>query len=156
VQEAATVSGYNPLFALKTLDGLNTADQSFNARNQGEKYLISSNGSNPAGAGYYVLMPSNMLYAYVPDANNDLVATLAGAPVADFTQALYAGQNVYNNPALLYNAAQAAAPAITTGFPNAGSLRLTWPVNFTGTFQVNLTIGDGALETQQSFLVTVS
>ena len=80
-------------------------------RGQSEEYLLSTNGSNSAGGGYYVLMPTDELYAYVPDANDDLIATLANSPVANFTEAPYstylAGGNVYNNPQLLY----AAAPA---------------------------------------------
>ena len=60
-----------------------------------------------------MLMPNNMLYAYVPDAGNDLTATLAKAPVADFAYA-----NVYANTALLYQAtlstvANVNSPVIT-------------------------------------------
>ena len=51
-------------------------------------------------------------------------------------------------------ATQPVAPNITASFPSADSLKLQWPAGFTGTFSVTLTIGDGALETFQSFLVT--
>ena len=99
-------------------------------------------------------MPTDKLYAWD---GVSLATTLAKTPVADFTQAPYAGLgNVYNNPALLYNATQPAAPNITATFPSAGSLKLAWPTGYVGTFQVSLTIGDGATETTQSFLVTVS
>jgi hypothetical protein len=159
VRTAATVAGFNPLFNLKSLLGLTTPDQTqdFNYRHQNEKYLQSSNGSNPAGSGWYVLMPTDKLYAFVPDAINDLTATLAAAPVADFTQAPYAGLgNVYNTPALLDNATLPAAPNIAASFPSLGSLTLTWPTGFKGAFTVTLVVGDGAAETWQSFVVTVS
>ena len=101
VLPAATID--NPLFDIEQRYGLNTADitAAFNKRHESEKYLLSSNGSNPAGSGYYVLMPNGSLYAYVPDAANDLNATLALAPVADFSQAPYVAYgNVYTTPGL--------------------------------------------------------
>ncbi len=155
-QPAAAIAGYNPLFSLKSLDGLNQADmtQYFNSRGQNEKYFRSTNGSNPAGGGWYILMPTDKLYAWD---GVSLATTLANGLVADFTQPPYAGLgNVYNNTALLYNATQPSAPIITATFPNPGSLKLAWSTGYTGTFQLTLTIGDGALETTQSFLVTVS
>jgi hypothetical protein len=156
VQPAASIAGYNPLFSLKALDGLNQADltQYFNIRGQNEKYFLSTNGSNPAGGGWYILMPTDKLYAWN---GVSLSSTLATGLVADFTQSPYAGLgNVYNNTALLYNATQPAAPNITASFPSPGSLMFAWAPGYTGTFQVTLTIGDGAMESQQSFLVTVS
>ena len=62
------------------------ADQAqfFNDRGQDEKYFLSTNGSNPANGGFYVLMPTDKLYAWN---GVSLATTLAPAPVADFTQA---------------------------------------------------------------------
>ncbi len=152
-QSAASIAGYNPLFSLKSLYGLTSADIAFNARGQGEKYFLSTNGSNPAGGGWYVLMPTDKLYAW----NGSLATTLATGLVADFTQSPYAGLgNVYNNTALLYNATQPAAPSITATLLSGDPMVLAWASGYTGTFQVTLTIGDGAMESQQSFLVTVS
>ena len=50
------VSGYNPLYDLKAQLGLNNPPiaAAFNLRGSGEMYFHSSNGSNPAGSGYYV------------------------------------------------------------------------------------------------------
>ena len=116
---SVAVSGYNPLYDLQQQFGLNQADltQYFNVRGQNEKYFLSTNGSNPAGAGYYVLMPTDQLYAWD---GISLAATLNLKPVADFTQAPYAGLgNVYNNTALLYKAALPADPTVAS---NSGSL----------------------------------
>ena len=117
VSYSVSVSGYNPLYDLQVKYGLTAADitAAFNKRDQSEKYLLSGNGSNPAGGGYYVLMPTDKLYAYVPDAANDLVATLAQLPVADFTASPYTQSgNVYNEPALLYAAAMPASPTVAS------------------------------------------
>ncbi len=159
---AATPAFINdPLFALKQQDGLTTSDlaQYFNFRQQAEKYLQSSNGSNPAGGGYYVLMPTDKLYAYVPDMNNDLTATLANAPVADFTQATYAtflaGGNVYSTPSLLYaSTGQVAAVTATVGA--SGVITLTPNIAFVGTVRITVTVSDGAESGSQSFLFTVN
>ncbi len=42
---------------------------------------MSTNGGNANNSSYYVLMPTDKLYAYIKDANNDLTATLAQPPV---------------------------------------------------------------------------
>ncbi len=116
--------------------------------------MKSGNGSNPNFGNEYLLATTDKLYTWLGNAT----ATLGAAPVADFTSATYAafsGADVYSSPSLLYAAVQPAAPAITSSFPSAGQLTLTWPVGYKGTFRATLSIGDGALETQQSFLVTV-
>ena len=95
-----SVSGYNPLYDLQQQLGLNQADltQFFNCRGQNEKYFLSTNGSNPASGGFYMLMPTDKLYAWN---GVSLASTLANGLVADFTQSPYAGLgNVYNNTAL--------------------------------------------------------
>ena len=37
----------------------------YNARGVQEKYFVSGNGSNPAGGGYYILLPNGNLYAWI-------------------------------------------------------------------------------------------
>ncbi len=155
LQFAAAIAGYNPLYALKTQFGLNTPDiaSMFNAGGQQEKYFKSSNGSNAANGGLYVLLSTGKLYAYD---GFSLATTLATIPTL---QVSTLGAAVYANTALLYNAVQPAAPAIVAAFPNTtggGTLQLTWPTGYTGTFMTTVFVGDGALETQQSFLVTVT
>ena len=151
----------DPVFNLKQADGLSTADQAqnFNARHEGENYLQSGNGSNPAGDGYYVLMPTDKLYAYVADAANDLVSTLSQAPVADFTKAPYAAflgaRNIYTSPALLY-ADTGAAAALTAAISASGVITITPNAAFVGTARITATVSDGAESTQQSFLFTVT
>ena len=63
----------------------------YNSRNAQEKYLVSTNGSNAAGSGYYILMPNGNLYAWVGNALN---TSLANPPVATLPT-LY-----YQNPAI--------------------------------------------------------
>jgi subtilisin-like proprotein convertase family protein len=86
-----------PVANLATTLGLTTAAQFYNYRGANEWYLLSSNGSNPAGSGWYVLMPTNKLYAWTGTLNG----TLTGTAVADFATAAYQNANVYGNPALL-------------------------------------------------------
>ncbi len=151
VLPAASVSGYNPLHDVQQLYGLNTAP--FKTITKG-KLMKSGNGSNPSFGNEYLLSTTDKLYAW----QGTISATLAKAPVVDFTSATYApygGANVYKTPALLYATTQPAAPNITITFPSAGELLISWPAGFKGTFRTTLFIGDGALETQQSFLVTV-
>jgi hypothetical protein len=149
----ATVS--TPLYALQQLYGLTAVDTSMNnARGKHEKYLVSSNGGNPAGGGLYVLTQTNMLYTYIPNAKNTLAATLAQPPVADFNRSTYfVYGNVYNNPTLLVDAPP--PPAVVTSFPSLISLLLSWPTGYKGTFKATIVIGDESMETQESFLVTV-
>jgi hypothetical protein len=95
----------DPLFNLKQQFGLTLGDQAkyLNQHGQNEKYLQSTNGSNAAGDGWYVLMPTDKLYAWD---GVSLATTLNSAPVADFTQSPYTtflgSGNVNNTPALLY------------------------------------------------------
>ena len=81
--------------SLKTQYGLTLQDGYFNYRGQDEKYLLSNNGSNKAGGGWFVLMPNGNLYNYVPDANNDLNATLAASPLTAVAP------SIWYNPSLL-------------------------------------------------------
>ncbi len=144
----------NPLYLLKTQYGLNTADQFFNAHGQNEKYFHSSNGSNPAGSGYYVLTTLNKLYAWDGVSYN---TTVAQTPVADFTSSYYGNANVYSTTSLLYNATTTPnLSQIGTANLTAGSMDLTWTNGFTGKFLVTFYVSDGAKETERIFLVTVS
>ena len=107
----ATVTGDNALYLLEMKLGLNHPDIYHTWLYQGEYLRIfeSSNDSNAANGGIYVLTPADQLYAAVLDPNLDLSATLTGANLAaDFTTALYDSLgNVYSNPALLYDASLA-------------------------------------------------
>ena len=58
-----------------------------NSHGAQEKYLVSSNGSNPAGGGYYVLFPNGNMFAFAPDSNNDLLSTEAGTAISAGTPA---------------------------------------------------------------------
>jgi hypothetical protein len=93
------VAGYSQLSVLEQqLSLATTPDNDFyNARNGSEKYLVSTNGSNPAGGGYYVLFSNGNMFAYSPDFHNDLVNTESGT-------AITVGTSVYNDPTLLTNA----------------------------------------------------
>ncbi len=46
--------------------------------------------------------------------------------------------------------------AIMISLHPQGVVKLTWPAGFKGAFRTTLFVGDGALETQHSFLVTVN
>ncbi len=151
-QPTATIAGYNPLFNVQELYGLTAAPYQTTST---AIYFKSANGSNPAFSNEYVLSNNDKLYAWA----GNLSATLAGTPVVDFTSPTYAaynGASVFNTPTLLYQATQPAAPNITTSFPSPGALLLSWPAGYKGAFSVNLFIGGGGLETEQSFLVTVN
>jgi cyclophilin family peptidyl-prolyl cis-trans isomerase len=145
-----TVAAVSPLEDLKLQYGLNTPDiaADFNHAHLGEKYLLSSNGSNPAHGGFYVLMPNNRLYAWD---GVSIPTTIAQTAVADLS--FY---GVYADTALLFNATQPVTPPVTAGIVTTtpgGTLNLSWPSIYTGTFLTTITVGDGAEETQQSFLL---
>ncbi len=147
---SATVATDSPLYNAKEQYGLTQPDitAAFNARGGGEKYFQSTNGSNVAHGGYYVLLPNNALYAWD---GVSLATTIAQTPVANLT---YYG--VYADTALLYTATQPSAPPVTATFTNTttgGTLNLSWPATYTGTFITTVTVGDGAEESQQSFVL---
>jgi subtilisin-like proprotein convertase family protein len=142
------VLGYDPLYDLKVKYGLNTPDipSLFGYSHHQEKFLHSSNESNaaiPSHGGLYVLLPNGDLREW-----NGVDAT-TGTFIANV------GASVYNNPALLYNASQPAAPSGVTVSRTGDTLNLVWPSGFMGTFRVSITIGDGANEILETFLVTV-
>jgi hypothetical protein len=148
------VSGYDALYDLKVKYGLNTPELTglFSHSGHQEKFLQSSNESNaaiPSHGGLYVIVfnPGTSNYELREWNGSD---ALAGNFVANV------GQSVYNNPSLLFNATQPAAPSGVSVNRVGDSLNLVWPNGFTGTFRVSLTIGDGAFEIVQSFLVTVT
>jgi hypothetical protein len=146
------------LFDIRAFYGLTTADISMaqGYRNNNEKYFLSSNGSNAAGHGYYVLLPNGLLYAFnwADKTSLNLNVTLQSAPVADLS-----GFGAYGNPALLYNAT--TAPGLSTVFSNqagGGTLNVFWSTSLNaGTiFMVTVYVSDGANETQRSFFVTLT
>ena len=143
----ATVATDSPLYNIHVQYGLTQSAYGLDFNKQSEYYFLSTNGSNAANGGVYVLLPDNRLYAW----DGAIGTTIAQQPIADLS---YFG--VYANTALLSNATAPAAPPVTASFTNTtsgGTLKLTWPTNYTGTFMTTVTIGDGAEETQQSFLL---
>ncbi|HZU38876.1 MAG TPA: invasin domain 3-containing protein, partial [Gemmataceae bacterium] len=124
----AQVQGYNPLYNLQQQYALaGTAPYAYNSRGQGDKWVQSSNGSNAANGGWYVLMPTGDLYAWQKsDGSHSLQATLAITPVATNLGAAYTNPALLLNPALPYVPAAYAAQeqyAFTGTAPYAYSSR---------------------------------
>jgi glucuronoarabinoxylan endo-1,4-beta-xylanase len=154
---AYTPAVYNAeqTFDLKAPMGASNYD--YNARGADEEYLVSGNGSNPAGEGYYVLMPNGNLYAW---AGSSLGASLQNAPVA-MLPIMY-----YHAPAYLISATppgglqvvtQTASSVQTTDIAasiNGSTLTVSDTAGYLGTVLVYITITDGALTTTQQFQVT--
>ena len=97
------------------LDPSGNGSYFYNARGGEEKYLVSGNGSNPAGGGYYVLLPNGNLYAWT---GNSLALSLAADPVASPGVAAYANPSLLISPPVAYNA---------TVYDTEQSLALTGP-----------------------------
>jgi hypothetical protein len=158
LQFRAAVSN-NPLYLLKLQYGLDTADVAayFNARGQNERYFISSNGSNSAHGGYYILTSTNNLYAWD---GVSYASTVAQAPVATFNggnTSLYQGADVYTTTSLLSNATTTPnLSSIVTSNLTASSMNIAWPTGFTGKFLVTFYVSDGVKEAQKTFLVIVN
>jgi hypothetical protein len=100
-----TVALADPLFDLRTQLGLTNPAFGFDTRGQKEWYFTSTNGSNAANGGLYMLLPGGtsgygMLYAWA----GTFASTKAGTPVADFNAPAYA-RDVYAEPNLIPNAA---------------------------------------------------
>ena len=129
------------LYAIKYQFGLTTAAIAFNYRTKGEWYFHSSNGSNPAGGGYYVLQAgTGNLYAFDSHDRNsttNLNFTFFGTPVAS------PGLPVYNNPALLSSSTGRVA-AVTATVDSTGLVTLLPNAAFVGTVNVNTTASNGA------------
>ena len=100
---AVQVEGYNVLYSVEQqLDLMappGTSNYFVNARGAGEEYLISGNGSNPAGGGYYVLLPNGNLYAWA----GSLTASEANPPSS-------LGTAAYDVPTLLTDPAPGYTP----------------------------------------------
>ncbi|MEZ6139568.1 MAG: cadherin domain-containing protein [Zavarzinella sp.] len=102
----------NPIFDLKQQLGLTQPElvNAQNIRGAGEKYFLSSNGSNAANGGYYLLFDTNRLYAW----RGNIRATLNATPVADFNANPFSqseSNDIYKNPAILTGATQ--VPTVT-------------------------------------------
>ncbi len=76
------------------------ANYFYNARGAHEKYLVSGDGYNPAGSGYYILLPNGNLYKWVP---NSLSTSLAGPVVAALGTYVYAHPDVLIDAGPAYN-----------------------------------------------------
>ncbi len=145
---SAQVAGYNPLFTLEQQLDLQappgTSNYFLNARGSQEEYLISGNGSNAAGGGYYILMPNGNLYAWV---DNSIGMSLTGTPVATLPTACY------QTPAELTAAVPPGTLSGVVASLSGNSLTVT-DTGFAGTALISVTASDGLLSTTVSFLVT--
>ena len=138
----------DPVFAAKDQYGLTTPASRFQSpRLKASIISRAAMAATRRGSGYYVLMPGGDLYAYVPDASDNLLTnTLAGTPVAVL------GASVYANPALL-NTSTGLAPAVTATVDSSGNVTLTPNVAFAGTEKITVTVSDGVAVTSQSFFI---
>ncbi len=147
---AYTPAAYNAEQTLDLAAPSSSPTYLYNARYAQEKYLVSGNGSNAAGGGYYVLMPNGNLYAWT---NNDLTSTLTTAPVVTLPTAFY------QNPAFLID----PAPPAFCKFRRNPPLRLRPPLSlrpsparrltvidtdgYIGAVLIYVTITDGTMNT---------
>jgi hypothetical protein len=134
------------IYNAKQKYGLYTADMYFNSRGQSEKYLSSSNGSNAAGGGWFILMPTGKLYAWDGVSVTSTVAQ---------TEAASLGAGVYTSPSLLYSSTGQTLGVMATIDGN-GQLTLFRDAAFTGTVRVTATVSDGAEKASRTFLFTVT
>ncbi|MEZ6142404.1 MAG: hypothetical protein R3B84_17735, partial [Zavarzinella sp.] len=132
----------DPLFELKDRYGLTKADFGFNVRGQQEKYFLSTNGSNPQGAGYYLLMPNGDLLAWRGTIASSIFVTNVGVAV-------------YNNPEKIYAASGQVSAIVATSNGATGDVNLNPHVAFTGTVKITTTLNDGAATAKQQFLLNV-
>jgi hypothetical protein len=131
---------FNPLYSLQQRLQLTNYEQFFDLYGHQEYWLKSS-----TNGGWYALLPSGNLYV----GNFNDAAEPFGALVADV------GVAVYNNLNLLLNASP--PEPVTVNFSLSGNiLTFTPPSNFTGTFEVIVSVSDGVVSTSRTFLVTVS
>ena len=107
VSYTAQVAGYNPLFNVEQQYDLQAPSSSyyFNARGGGEKYLVSGNGGNSAGAGYYIVIPGGNLYAFTGSLSSSETA-------GNFIASL--GASAYADPTTLIDAVPAYNPTVWT------------------------------------------
>ena len=142
---APLVSGTNPLYNLKVEFGLTSPAVGFNLRGANEWYLHSSNGSNAANGGYYMLLPNDTLVAWngTAYANGNLVADLS------------ADGNVYANPSLLTSATLPTSVGVTASV-SGGLLTLTPAAGFDRSMQVTVMANDGTHTALQTFTFTVN
>jgi hypothetical protein len=112
--------------------------------------------ANLANHGYFVLMPDGSLRPWTAGHGPNL--TYLGAPIAQLGTAAYA------SPGQLLAWASLPAPAAsatvsgvsTSNGTTTGTLTLTPPAGFTGSFEVVVTASDGATADAKTFLVTVN
>ncbi len=86
----------------------------FNGNGGQEKYLVSGNGSNPAGSGYYFVLPNGNLYAWN---GNSLATSEAIGPLVTLNSA------VYTDPTQLID----DPPSDSGGECGGASFTWTWP-----------------------------
>ncbi|MEZ6142156.1 MAG: hypothetical protein R3B84_16465 [Zavarzinella sp.] len=130
------------LFELKDRYGLTKADFGFNIRGQQEKYFISTNGSNPQGAGYYLLMQNGDLLAWRGTIESSVLVTNVGV-------------DVYENPEKIYANSGQVSAIVATSNGATGDVNLNPHVAFTGAVKITTTLNDGAASGDQEFILTV-
>ncbi len=135
----AQVTGHNAAYDLQQqLNLAYTGNLRQDTLGLNEKWLQSPTG-NQANGGWYVVLPDGEVRPWT--GGNTTGATLATL-----------GTDVYNNPALLYNA---AAPGAVASF-SGNALTLSPPGNFVGSLEVTVTASDGTNTTSRNFAVTVT
>jgi uncharacterized repeat protein (TIGR03803 family) len=141
---------YNPTAlaaqSMYDLKAPQTSNYFLNARGYGEKYLISGNGSNPAGGGYYVLVPNGNLYAWT---DNSILTTLDTVPVASGLPVYY-----YQTPTLLFTAVPAPVPPTGVTVNVTGDTLTVTPNGYVGTVTVFITVSDGILTSVETTEIT--
>ncbi|MEZ6142257.1 MAG: hypothetical protein R3B84_16990 [Zavarzinella sp.] len=146
---AAQNVSVNQLFNDRNTFGLTTPAFGFNFRGAGEWYFLSTNGSNAANGGYYVLSSDNKLRAW------DGVSVGSSPVVRDFADPIYNGANVSANPALLNGATAPATSLVTTSF-SGNNLILNVAGATAGTYFVTVFASDGSSSVQQTFLLILN
>jgi hypothetical protein len=146
----ATVT--DPLVDLRSLFGLDTFVPQFTGFNGGtavqEKYVLSRNGSNPGASGWFFIRQDGSLWAL--GAGGGAAGYAASVKVGDV------GAAVYADPTLLTTATVPASLASIVPTLTGSVLRIAWPANYRGAFNVNVAAFDGASEARQSFLFRVT
>jgi len=107
-----------------------------NARGVGEKYLMGNNGA------WFLLYSDGRLYRW-------------GTSIADLTLIATLDPGYYANPALLCDVSPSSGDEILATI-SGGTLTLDPPAGYAGTFQVTVTVSDGAASDTETFLVRVA
>jgi RHS repeat-associated protein len=145
-----TATAETPLYWLEQTDGFyeDAGGYYTDYRGQQEKYLraaVSAEGYDTGGGdAWYYLMPNGDLYEFTPPFTDP---ALVGALVA------HLGVGVYNDPSLLWNAANTTVPVTLAVLGNR--LTITPDTGSSGAFVVLASASDGANSARVDFTVVV-